>query len=227
MDDVEWVRSVWDKLLRAAEDLRYLLDREYKRESAVDFVANRYVLDRMARSILYRCVSSSEWARKVREKAMDPSGLKGVKVAVDGFNVLNTLQSFKDGRLLVLCDDGVVRDVSEVHGDFKPTGATEGLIRLIVKTLKELKAEEAIFYYESQISRSGEISALTRKILEEEGMKGSAETEKSVDSALLRDRCVVVSSDSVVIHRADRFFDLAGYIILKERPYNLVSLKNV
>ncbi|MEM3066875.1 MAG: DUF434 domain-containing protein [Nitrososphaerota archaeon] len=227
MDDVQWVKSVWDKLIRAAEDLRYLLNRGYKRESAVDFVANRYVLDRMARSILYRCISSSECVKRVRERAIDPSELKDDKVAVDGFNVLNTLQSFRDGRLLVLCDDGVVRDVSEVHGEFRSTSTTEELIRLIVKTLKELKVAEVFFYYESQISKSGEISALTRRILQEEGMEGSADTEKSVDSALLRDKRLVISSDSVVIHKADRFFDLAGYIILREKPHNLVSLKNV
>ncbi len=210
----------------AIEDMRYLLDRGYKRESAVNFVASRYVLDKICRSILYRCVYSSEDAKRVKEKAVSPDELKGSKVVVDGFNVLNTLHSFMSGKILVLCDDGIVRDVSEVHGEFRPTGMTEQLIRLGIKTLKELGVTYASFYYETQISKSGEISALTRRILQEEGVDGLVKTEKSVDSTLLKDRCIVITSDSVVIYRADRFFDLAGYIILRESPKNLIMLKN-
>ncbi|MEM1666137.1 MAG: DUF434 domain-containing protein [Nitrososphaerota archaeon] len=227
MDDVQWVKNVWDKLVKAVEDMRYLLDRGYKREAAANFVASKYVLDKMGRSILYRCVYSSEDAKRVKEKAVSPEMLKGSEVAVDGFNVLNTLHSFMNGKLLVLCDDGVVRDVSEVHGEFRPTGITEGLIRMSVRTLKELEVAAASFYYESQISKSGEISTLTRRILQEERVEGLVEAEKSVDSALLRYNRIVITSDSVVIHRADRFFDLAGYIILREKPPNLISLRNV
>jgi len=227
MDDVQRIKSVWDKLVMAVEDMRYLLDRGYKRESAVNFVAGRYVLDRMGRSILYRCVYSSEDARRIKEKAASPDELKGSKVAVDGFNVLNTLQSFINGKLLVLCDDGVVRDVSEVHGEFRPTSMVEELIRLVVRTLKELEVANVAFYYESQISKSGEISALTRRILREEGVDGLVETEKCVDSALIKDKRIVVTSDSVVLHRAYKFFDLAGYIILREKSSNLISLRNV
>ncbi|MCS7136500.1 MAG: DUF434 domain-containing protein [Nitrososphaerota archaeon] len=226
MEDIQWIKNVWDRLIRAVEDTRYLLDRDYKRESVVNFVASRYVLDKMGRSILYRCVYSSKDVKKVREKAVSPHDLKGSGVVVDGFNVLNTLQSFVNGKLLVLCDDGVVRDISEVHGEFRPTGITEDLIRLSVRTLKELKVADTSFYYEMQISMSGEISALTRRILQEEGVEGSVKTEKSVDSALLRDKRIVITSDSVVIHRADRFFDLAGYIILREKPPNLISLRS-
>jgi hypothetical protein len=181
----------------------------------------------MGRSILYRCVYSSEDAKRIKEKAASPGELKGSRVVVDGFNVLNTLQSFMNGKLLVLCDDGIVRDISEVHGEFRPTSMTEELIRLAVKTLKELEVADASFYYESQISKSGEISALTRRILQEEGVNGLVETEKCVDSALIRDKRIVITSDSVVLHRADKFFDLAGYIILREKPSNLVSLRNV
>lgn len=227
MDDIQWVRIIWDKLIKAVEDMRYLLERGYKRESAANFVASKYVLDKMGRSILYRCVYSLEDAKKVKEKAVSPEMLKGSKVAIDGFNVLNTLQSFVSGKLLVLCDDGVVRDIAEVHGEFRPTGIVEELIRLSVKTLKELGVVFASFYYESQISKSGEISALTRRILQEEGMEGSVETEKSVDSALLKDKRVVITSDSVIIHRAEKFFDLAGYIILKKKPQNLISLSSI
>ncbi len=227
MDDVQRIKSIWDKLVMAVKDMRYLLDRGYKRESAVNFVASRYVLDRMGRSILYRCVYSSEDAKKIKEKAASPDELKGSRVAVDGFNVLNTLQSFINGKLLVLCDDGVVRDVSEVHGGFRPTSMTEELIRLVVRTLKELEVANVVFYYESQISKSGETSALTRRILKEEGVDGLVETEKCVDSALIRDKRIVVTSDSVVLHRADKFFDLAGYIILREKSSNLISLRNV
>lgn len=227
MDDVQWVNNVWDRLIKAVEDMRYLLDRGYKREAVVNFVASKYVLDRMGRSVLYRCVYSSEDSKRVKEKAVSPDMLKGSRVAVDGFNVLNTLQSFVSGRLLVLCDDGVVRDISEVHGEFKPTGMVEDLIRLSVRTLKKLEVAATYFYYESQISRSGEISALTRRILQEEGVEGLVETEKSVDSALLRNKRIIITSDSVVIHRADRFFDLAGHIILKKKPQNLISLSSV
>lgn len=214
----------YKRLLEAAKDLRYLLDRGYKKESAVNFVSNRYSFNKVFRSILYRAVISKSDAEEIRKRHASPHELLGSKVAVDGFNLINTLNAAVRGELLVLCDDGVIRDVSEVHGSFKFDEVTRGVIRLSIQLLKELGISEAVYYYESQISRSGEISAFTRNTMSEFGLVGYAVTTKSVDSAILREGCIAITSDSALILRVKKFFDLAGYAIARRDNVYIIKL---
>ena len=109
----------WPELREAAHDFRYLLARGYPRQAALGLVGNRYGLDETARQLLHRGVFAPEVAAARRAKLRRLRELPGQPLALDGHNVLITLECALRKLPLVAADDGWVRDVGEVSRAFK------------------------------------------------------------------------------------------------------------
>ncbi len=214
----------WEAILEAARDMRYLLNRGYRREKCVEFVGDKYRLKKTERMVLYRCVYGSEEARTHREKLISPEDVKGKRLAIDGYNVLITVESALKGATLIECDDGFVRDVSAIHGKYKMTSLTGKSLSLIMNYLERLSPSEISFFFDQQVSKSGELSALVRQLMSKRNLKGTACTSRQADTSALRWGDVIATSDSAIIQRAEKVFDLAGFIVRKEFPARLVKL---
>ena len=104
----------WPNLPEAAADFRFLLARGYPRKNALDLVGNRYGLDHTARQLLHRGVFAPELAGARRAKLRRLRDLPGRPLALDGHNVLITLECAGRGLPLVAADDGFIRDVGEI-----------------------------------------------------------------------------------------------------------------
>jgi hypothetical protein len=200
-------------LREAAVDLRYLLDRGYRKESALKLVGDKYQLDKSERLVLYRSTYSKNEIKHVKERMLESSMVTGKDLWIDGFNVLNTVEAALRGDLLILCDDGVVRDFSQVYGRYRFSQLTSSSLQLIMGELENLRPSYVRVFYDSQISRSGEIAKMTREVISSLGLRGDAETIKTVDSVLSKTDAVVCTSDSVILSACRYIFDLAGYII--------------
>lgn len=192
----------------AAVDLRYLLNRGYNKSSALRLVGDRYQLNKAERSLLFRSIMTEREANIIRSKHIKPEQLRGEKVVVDGFNVLNTVEAVLRGEPLILCDDGVLRDILETHSKYRPSYLTTRAIEEILRFLKKVDVAGVEVLYESQISRSGEVAGLTRHILSEVGLMGSAKTAKTVDSLLIKSGAVVATSDSAILLKCRSFIDI-------------------
>jgi hypothetical protein len=203
----------FEVLKEAAVDLRYLLDRGYRKESALRLVGDKYQLDKSERLVLYRSTYSKNEIQNVKEKMLESSMVSGKDLWIDGFNVLNTVEAALKGELLILCDDGIVRDFSQVYGRYRFSQLTLSSLQLIMGELKNLHPSCVRVFYDSQISKSGEIAKITREVISNLGLRGDAETTKTVDSILSKTDAVVCTSDSVILSACRYIFDLAGYII--------------
>jgi len=203
----------FEVLKEAAVDLRYLLDRGYRKESALRLIGDKYQLDKSERLVLYRSTYSKNEIQNVKEKMLESSMVSGKDLWIDGFNVLNTVEAALKGELLILCDDGIVRDFSQVYGRYRFSQLTLSSLQLIMGELKNLHPSCVRVFYDSQISKSGEIAKITREVISNLGLRGDAETTKTVDSILSKTDAVVCTSDSVILSACRYIFDLAGYII--------------
>lgn len=204
------------ELIEAAKDFRYLLSRNYNREGALAFVGDKYQLNKNERLKLYRCVYDLQTAEQHRKKLLPIKVIKGKTLTIDGYNVLITIETRLSNKPLLDCDDGFVRDVSAVHGKHKPTLRTEKALKLILKTIRKNKPEKINFFYDSQISRSGELAALTRQLIKRAKLKGSAEAIKNPDTYVIKFGEIIASSDTVIIEKARKIVDLAGETIKKK-----------
>ncbi|MCS7097241.1 MAG: DUF434 domain-containing protein [Candidatus Methanomethylicia archaeon] len=216
-------------LKEAVIDLRYLLSRGYNRKTAVDYITSRYRLNREERAIIYRSVYSERDSKKRLNKLVKPEDVIGKKLLIDGFNNIITIESALAGRILFVCDDGVIRDASYISKKFKFSQYTKKAIELIFGFLKQYRPFEILFLFDQQVSFSGEMASMIRELIIKEGLHGDAKTSKKNDIELLSMGEIIASSDSIIIEKADRVFDLAGYIIkskFSESILDISSFKN-
>lgn len=216
-----------EKLENAATDLKFLLNKNYNKKVALDFVGNHYLLDKEERNYLQRKVYSNETSQAHRDKIMTLSKIKGKSLLIDGYNVLITVESiYRSDASIVICDDGCLRDVNAVFGKYKVKDDTEEVFTSIIALIKIYSPSDVRVFFDSQVSKSGELARLTQKIMNEHRVKGSAETAPNVDHQLITISNeidgVVASSDSAIMDRVDYILDIPYYINkIKEKNLSL------
>lgn len=205
------------KIEDAVRDLRYLLDRGYPRDSAVNFVSNHYRFPLHQRHLLARCVFSKHEVAKHRRKAARASAVRGKRLGVDGYNVLITLESLLTGKQIIRCDDGYIRDLRAIFGKYRATPATTRALSALVRTIAKAKPKGVVVFFDKQVSRSGELAAEVRRQLKRARLKGNASAVGGVDMKL-RAFDVVASSDRAVIERAKAVWDIPAELLKRKTP---------
>ena len=200
-------------LQRAAQDFRYLLNRGYPRKASLELVGNRYGLIFDERHLLHRGVFSDADSVTRQKKIISPEAIRNKDLAIDGHNVLITIEAGLSSRPLVLADDGFIRDISGLSGSFKKTEMTEKAFRLIVTFLKRWRPRHTLFLFDAPISKSGVLAQEVRVLLKKEGLPGDSIAMKVPEKTLIGFQGVVATSDTAIIDRSKRVIDLAGDII--------------
>ncbi len=200
-------------LQQAAEDFRYLLNRGYPRKAALELVGNRYGLTFDERHLLHRGVFSDADSKARRKRIVSIKAIQNKDLAIDGHNVLITVEAGLSGRPLILADDGFVRDISGLSGSFKKTEMTEKALRLIVTLLKKWKPRHTLFLFDAPISKSGILAQEMRALLKKENLPGDAMAVNVPEKILIGFQGVVATSDTAIIDRSEKVIDLAGNII--------------
>ena len=207
--------SKFEDLQNASEDFRYLLSRRYPRKAALELVGNRYGLTFDERHLLHRGVFSSKDSQARRKKKISIQGVRNKDLAIDGHNVLITIEAGLSGRPLVLGDDGYVRDISGLSGSFKKTKRTEEAIQSIITVLKKWKPRQTLFLLDAPISMSGRLAEEIRGRLKRDNLLGDAMAVKVPEKILIGFPGIVATSDTDIIDRSKKVLDLAGYVITK------------
>jgi hypothetical protein len=212
-------------LKQAAADLRYLLNRGYPRDAALQLIGNRYNLDQDGRHLLRRGVCADAVAEDRRKKKATVKELKGARLAIDGHNCLITLESAIKGRTICLADDGFVRDIAGVSGGYRATKETANALDLIMEFLHAAGLVEVRFLLDSPIKGSGTLAGSIRALMAAHGIKGAAEAVKVPERIMANWQGIIASSDGVVIDQAERVFDLAGHLITERLGIAVPTMK--
>ena len=200
-------------LRSAAVDFHYLLNRGYPRKPSLELVANRYDLSYDQRHLLHRGVFSDGDAKTRRKKKVPLRALHDRDLAIDGHNVLITIEAALSGRALILSNEGFIRDISGLSGNFRKTEVTERALCLVFDLLKKVMPQHTLFLFDAPISKSGLLAREVRERLREEGLPGDAQALKVPEKVLTDFRGIVATSDTAVIDRSRAVFDLAGYLV--------------
>lgn len=216
---------VSERVQQAVHDLRYLLNKGYPRESSVEFVSDHYLLESDKRHLLSRCVFPKEDIEDHLSRLVGSSEVRGKEVGIDGYNVLITVESILNKEKVILCDDGVVRDLQAIFGKYKMTKSTEKALKSIIKKLKEWEPERVEIFFDKQVSKSGELAGFTRKELDKQKITGSARTVTQTDSTVWEHE-VSASSDRVIIKKSEKIIDIPSEF-LKKTKTNLVDITKI
>lgn len=199
----------------AAEDFRYLLNRGYPRKGALELVGNRYQLISDQRHLLHRGGFSDTDSRSRKKKKTPITRVSGKSLAIDGYNVLITVEAGLSARPLILADDGFIRDISGLSGNFKKTGRTGKALHLILDVLKIARPRHALFLFDAPISKSGELAEEARAQLTKLNLPGDARAVRVPEEILIGFPGIIATSDTAIIDHSERVVDLAGYILTK------------
>ncbi len=209
--------------MRAVQNLRYLLNQGYPRESAVNFVANHYRFPLNQRHLLARCVFSKIEIVEHRRKAIRAGAVRGKRLGVDGYNVLITLESIFTRKQVVRCGDGYIRDLRAIFGKYRISPATTRALAELLRIIARAKPSHVEFLFDKQVSRSGELAGMVRQRLKQAGLKGDAQAIGGVDLKL-RSFDVVASGDRAIIRRARAIWDIPAEL-LKRKKVKVFDLK--
>jgi len=208
---------------KAAQDLKYLLDRGYNKKTALNLVVNHYRLNEKQRNFLQRYVFSERDIQLHRSRLFSIKKISGRYIVIDGYNVLVTVEAILS-KNLVRGMDGFLRDTSAIFSKYKFDENTKRALKTIILTLREYKPRFVLFIFDSQISHSGDLASYVRHKLNEFGLEGDARTSMSADKEIVDLNQITITTDSIIIEKVDSVVDI-GSIIHEKQPSERLTNK--
>jgi len=203
----------------ACSTYRLLREQGYPEKATLKLVGDRHRLSRTQRNCLFRGVVPARAAAERRARLVSAAAVAGQTLALDWYNVLITVESYLRGDTLFLCDDGLVRDASATHGSYRTGPVTARAMEEILAMIERLRPARVEAYLDHPIAFSALMAEELRTLLAE-GVRSPGDVrvtlERSADFALKASTGIVASSDSAVLDRRPRAFDLA-HAVLRER----------
>ncbi len=197
----------------ASADMCLLLTKGYSENAVLKLIGDHFNLTTRQRLAVLRA-SCSDRQRFIRERShVRPHLISEQNIAIDGYNLLITIEATMAGGYIFIGHDGCYRDLASVHGTYRTVEETIPAIKLISKTLKELAAAEVSWYFDEPVSNSGKLKSLLMQFSEKNGLGWHIELAQNPDNILKESDDIVVSSDSGIIDSCTRWTNLAGYII--------------
>lgn len=197
------------KILSAANDARWLMNRGYSAESAITFTSNHYLLTSRQRMAIFRSILNDEdKTTRLKKEILKP----GTEVLIDGLNIIITLETALSHSLVLRGDDGVLRDVAGLHGTYRIIDKTEKAIELILQTLSNLDVRNATFILDKPVSNSGSLKQLILEISRNFNLEVVVELDMNPDQIFV-DKENVISSDGPVILKSSSWFNLNSMIV--------------
>lgn len=227
------------RLRQAVEDFSLLLTKGYADKSALKLVGDRFSLTQRQRLAVMRGSCSDQQLQSRLARRVPVEALRGRDLAIDGYNLLITIEAALGGGLIFRGRDGCFRDLASIHGTYRKVEETIPAAKLIGDFLTETGVARALWLLDSPVSNSGRLKTLLGHLAREHSwpweirltISPDAElsSQLSVDSSQLSDRCqpstancqlppVVVSTDSVILDACQEWSNLAAEIISRRLP---------
>ena len=194
-------------------ELSWLLTRDYPPKAALKLVGDHYALTERQRIAVARASCGDGSLARRRSTRVELPALRGEDLAVDGFNLIITLEAALSGAVLLRCRDGCTRDMASIHGSYRSVEETEPAIQIIGEALAALEPRTVLWLLDSPVSNSGRLAARLRQAAGEHGWPWTVNTVFNPDQDLIAGDRIVISSDSVVLDGAGRWADLIGHVI--------------
>ena len=215
--------------LRAAvEDYSLLLTKGYAEKSSLKLVGDKFALTERQRIAVMRSACSDQHLASRKEREIKITELAGQMIALDGYNVLITIEAAMSGGIIFKGRDGCLRDLASIHGTYRKVTETIPAVELIGAFLKETGINKCLWLLDSPVSNSGRLKTLIRELAEKNGWEWEIKLTISPDAELIKGDCPAATSDSVILDGCKRWVNLARTIIESRLPQTwLVDLSKM
>ena len=203
-------------LKSALADFSLLLTKGYSAKSALKLVGDRFSLTQRQRLAIMRSACSDQQMKSRKQRQVELGELTGRSIAIDGYNVLITVEAAMSGAVIFKSRDGCLRDLASIHGTYRKVTETIPAVQLIGKFLKEYNVDNCLWLLDSPVSNSGRLKTLIGELARKNNWNWEIKLLISPDAELAKTDMVVASSDSVVLDRCKSWVNLARAIIEKK-----------
>ena len=205
-------------LRRAVADYSLLLSKGYAEKSSLKLVGDRFALTERQRLAVMRSACSDEQRTRRKSHQADISAAAGKTIAIDGYNILITIEAAMSSGMIFIGRDGSFRDLASIHGTYRKVAETIPALKLIGEFLREINVGQALWLLDSPVSNSGRLKTLIRELAGKNGWNWEIELVTSPDAVLIKSDKIIVSSDSVILDACSRWVNLAGEIVKTKIP---------
>jgi len=209
---------VLPRLREAVADFSLLLTKGYADKSALKLVGDRFSLTQRQRLAVMRSSCSDQQRQSRLARCMPVETLAGQPVAIDGYNLLITIEAALSGGLIFRGRDGCFRDLASIHGTYRKVEETVPAVRLIGEFLAEMRIASALWLLDSPVSNSGRLKTLIGQFAYENNWPWEIRLTISPDAELSKMDAIIVSTDSIILDACTRWADLAAAIVTRTLP---------
>ena len=202
----------------ATSDLSWLLSRGYADVSALKIVGDHYQLHKRQRMAVMRCACSDDALANRGQHQAPAEAMRDVRLCIDGFNVITTVEAGLAGGVLLRARDGCLRDVASMHGSYRKVNETPGAVGLIGRTIAELGVDRCLWYLDQPVSNSGRLKVLLGQIAGDHDWRWLVEVVPSPDACLKVAVDPVATVDSAILDRCRCWFNLAAATVSRHLP---------
>ena len=205
-------------LRSALADFSLLLTKGYADKSALKLVGDKFSLTERQRLAVMRSACSNQQLALRSGNCIEAKNLAGKSVALDGYNVLITIEAAMSGGVIFAGKDGCYRDLASIHGTYRKVTETIPAVKMIGEFLQELGVSRVLWLLDSPVSNSGRLKTLIGELAEQNNWNWEIELLLSPDAELMKTGLIVASSDSVVLDGCRQWVNLATEIIRQKLP---------
>jgi len=202
----------------ALADYCMLLSRGYAEKSSLKLVGDRFALTKRQRLAVMRSGCSDAQLADRGKRRLELVDSAGTGPAVDGYNVLITLEAALGGGFLFNCRDGCLRDLASLHGTYRKVAETMPAVELLGGFLAENGITRALVLLDRPVSNSGRLKVLMARAAESNGWKWDIRLSDSPDAELKKTQLAVATSDSAVLDACGGWVNLAAEIVAAKVP---------
>lgn len=200
-------------LQAALADFCLLLTKGYADNSALKLVGDHFALTQRQRLALMRAACSDRQQQGRLARQVKTVDLAGQSLAIDGYNLLITIEAALSGAFLFRGRDGCLRDLAGIHGTYRKVEETTPALLCIGRFLEGIGVTEPLWLLDSPVSNSGRLKTLMGELARENHWDWSIRLSTNPDAELKRTARVVASTDSVVLDACGRWTNLGTEII--------------
>lgn len=206
------------RLRQAADDLCWLLSRGYPGKTAVGLVGDRYELrDRQRMAIQRATVGEPTRARRARREVA-PAELADRSLAVDGYNVLLTVETALGGGVVLGSRDGAFRDMVSMRRHYKRVHQTRPALEVIGSFLAAVECREVAWYLDRPVSNSGRLRRWMEEAAADHRWPWTVELVASPDRVLADGREIVATADGWILDQCRSWVNLARRVVESAVP---------
>ncbi len=210
--------SVLPTLREATWHLGWLWGHGYAERASVALVGDRFRLVSRQRDAIRRCACSDAQREARAAKLLSLPELRGRELAIDGFNVLITVESALGGGVVLGARDGCFRDLANLRGTWRRVMETLTAIEIVGEVLALLGPTQVVWYLDRGVSNSGRLRGFLERVAAERRYAWVAHLSDRVDRELRATRAVVASADSGVIDACGAWVNLARHVVCERVP---------